>query len=224
MEQQQRSSGARKALGEQVNALVAKIEESGVQRMAHNWRRKMTTAAYAVSWGAVVCEYYIAEAKEDAKRMAVLSEFLDTVVAQEMAELPGYPRDTVLAYLRRGVVMSRLKAAKVKQVFTDLTLHGVDPERPRGVWAGMPFIRPASLGRAKRCLEMMIALSGEPGDVLAQAEADYLDLSDKLDTFVELCRVVRPDYEGMPDDEVCNEFDPDYLRCVQSGVVKPTAS
>jgi hypothetical protein len=177
----------------------------------------MTTAVYAVSWGAVVTEFYIAEAKGDADTMRALEAFLDTVVAQEMEELHGRSRESVTAYLRRGVVMSRLLAANMTQVFTDTTLHGVPEGKSRGIWAGMPFIRPASMGRAKVCLEAMIAQATESKEVLAQAESDYLLLSNKLEEFVGLCRAVsHEDFDALEDDEVCNEFDPDYLRCLRT--------
>ena len=213
----QTSNGVRKVLAEQITEMVSAIAVTGVAKVAHKWRRKMTTAVYAVSWGAVVTEHYIAETKGDTVREQALAEFLDTVVAQEMAELPGHSREAVVAYLRRGVVLSRLEAANIRQVFTDLTLHGLGPDEQRGMWAGMPFIRPASLGRARACLEMLVASGDASPAVLSQAETDYLLLSEKIDAFTAMCREVRPDYAGIADDEVCNEFDPDYLRCVHAG-------
>jgi len=208
------TNGVRKVLAEQVDDLVRAVKDTGATAVAHKWRRKMTTAAYAVSWGAVVTEYHIASAVGDTDKMGHLESFLDTVVAQEMGELAGYPRESVVAYLRRGVVMSRLLAANMKQVFADFGGTGGES---RGMWAGMPFVRPASMGRARLCLELLVARGEESPEVLERAEADYLALSAKLEDFVLHCRGVRPDYEELSDDEVCNEFDPDYARCVQAG-------
>jgi hypothetical protein len=211
------TTGVRKVLAEQISEMVSAVQAVGVAKVAHKWRRKMTTAVYAVSWGAVTTEFYIAEATGDTARASAIESFLDTVVAQEMAELPGHTREAVVAYLRRGVVLSRLMAANIRQVFTDLTLHGLGPDEQRGMWAGMPFIRPASMGRARMCLELLVAQGVESPEVLQQAEADYMLLTSKLEAFTGYCREVRPDYSGLEDDEVCNEFDPDYLRCVQAG-------
>jgi hypothetical protein len=152
--------------------------------------------------------------KGDSLRSESIAAFQAEVVGQELKELPGYSHDVVEAYLRRGIVASRLKTANMNQVFTDLTLHGVPQGKSRGMWAGMPFVRPASLGRAVRCLELILLNRKESENVLVKALADFEELNEKLSTFITRCREVAPELNDASDEAVLNDFDSDYSRCV----------